>query len=85
MQLIRFPIVDHKRYYISEYQNFRLLIPDYDEQSTIVSVLSNMDAEIVALERRLGKTRALKRGMMQQLLTGRVRLVSAREGNDYGP
>ena len=34
-----------------------------------------MDAEIAALERRLDKTRAIKQGMMQQLLTGRVRLI----------
>ena len=36
-----------------------------------------MDAEIDALERRLAKTRALKQGMMQELLTGRIRLVEA--------
>ncbi len=34
-----------------------------------------MDAEIAALERRRDKTRAIKQGMMQQILTGRVRLV----------
>jgi type I restriction enzyme S subunit len=36
-----------------------------------------MDAEIAALERRRDKTRAIKQGMMQQLLTGRVRLVKS--------
>lgn len=39
------------------------------------AVLSAIDAEIAALEQRLAKTRALKRGMMQELLTGRIRLV----------
>ena len=48
---------------------------DTDEQSAIASVLSDMDAEIAALEQRRDKTRAIKQGMMQQLLTGRVRLV----------
>ena len=43
-----------------------------------------MDAEIAALERRRDKTRAIKQGMMQQLLTGRIRLFSDREGNDRG-
>lgn len=48
--------------------------PSKEEQSAIVRVLSDMDAEITALEARLDKTRALKQGMMQALLTGRVRL-----------
>jgi type I restriction enzyme S subunit len=76
MQLIRFPVGDHKRYYLSEYQNIRLPFPDYDEQLAVVSVLSDLDAEIAALEARRDKIRAIKQGMMQQLLTGRVRLVT---------
>jgi len=52
-----------------------LSIPQYDEQAAVAAVLSDMDAEIEALERRLAKTRALKLGMMQELLTGRTRLV----------
>jgi type I restriction enzyme S subunit len=45
------------------------------EQASIATILSDMDAEIAALERHREKTRAIKQGMMQQLLTGRVRLV----------
>lgn len=45
------------------------------EQRSIATVLSDMDAEIAALEARREKIRAIKQGMMQQLLTGRVRLV----------
>ena len=45
------------------------------EQRAIAAVLSDMDAEIAALERRRDKTRSVKQSMMQQLLTGRVRLV----------
>jgi type I restriction enzyme S subunit len=45
------------------------------KQTAIAAVLSDIDAEISALERRRDKTRALKRGMMQELLTGRIRLV----------
>ena len=52
-----------------------LLLPP-DEQRTIAAVLSDMDAEIAPLERRRDKTHAIKQGMMQQLLTGRVRLLS---------
>ena len=49
--------------------------PNLAEQTAIAAVLSDMDAEIAALEQRLAKTRALKQGMMQELLTGRTRLV----------
>lgn len=52
-----------------------LTLPQIEEQTAIAAVLSDMDAEIAALEARRHKTRALKQGMMQQLLTGRVRLV----------
>ena len=46
-----------------------------EEQRAIATVLSDMDAEITALETRLAKTQAIKQGMMQELLTGRTRLV----------
>ena len=49
--------------------------PSLPEQRTIATILSDMDTEIAALERRRDKTHAIKQGMMQQLLTGRVRLV----------
>ena len=75
MQLLSFPIGDHKRYYLSEYQNIELPFPDLSEQTAIAAVLSDMEAEISALERRRDKTRAIKQGMMQLLLMGRVRLV----------
>lgn len=50
-------------------------IPRHEEQAAIAAVLSDMDAEIAALEARRDKTKALKQGMMQELLTGRIRLV----------
>jgi type I restriction enzyme, S subunit len=45
------------------------------EQTAIAAILSDIDTEIAALEKRQTKTRALKQGMMQELLTGRTRLV----------
>lgn len=45
------------------------------EQTAIAAILSDMDDEIVALEGKLAKARHLKQGMMQELLTGRIRLV----------
>jgi type I restriction enzyme S subunit len=50
-------------------------LPSLSEQTAIASAISDMDAELAALEQRLAKTRTLKQGMMQELLTGRTRLV----------
>jgi type I restriction enzyme S subunit len=52
-----------------------IVLPPVQEQTAIAAVLSDMDAEIAALEARLDKTKQIWQGMMQQLLTGRVRLV----------
>lgn len=53
------------------------LPPTLSEQHAIASVLSDMDAEIEALEARLDKARAVKQGMMHELLTGRIRLIDS--------
>ncbi|MBN1274234.1 MAG: restriction endonuclease subunit S [Candidatus Aminicenantes bacterium] len=55
--------------------------PTLEEQTAVVTILSELDAEIKALEFRLDKTKQIKQGMMQQLLTGRVRLIK-REAAD---
>lgn len=49
--------------------------PPLAEQTAIATILSDMDADIAALEARRDKTQRLKQGMMQELLTGRIRLV----------
>lgn len=54
---------------------FRVSLPSVPEQTAIAAVLSDMDTELAALESRRTKTRALKQAMMQELLTGRIRLV----------
>ena len=53
----------------------QLHLPLLPEQTVIAAVLTDMDVELAALEQRLTKTRALKQGMMQELLTGKTRLV----------
>ena len=58
----------------NEYAQLPLFLPPLSEQTAIASVLSEMDTELAALEQRREKTRALKQGMMQELLTGRTRL-----------
>ncbi|HIK12235.1 MAG TPA: restriction endonuclease subunit S [Oscillatoriaceae cyanobacterium M33_DOE_052] len=49
--------------------------PKPQEQKAIASVLSDMDQEIAALEKRRAKTQAIKQGMMQELLTGKTRII----------
>jgi type I restriction enzyme S subunit len=50
-------------------------VPSSNEQSAIAAVLSDMDAELAAVEAKLAKVRLVKAGMMQELLTGSIRLV----------
>lgn len=75
MQCIDFPIADHKRHWISEYSQIEITLPEPAEQSAIATVLSRMDTEIAALEQKRDKYIAIKSGMMQNLLTGKIRLV----------
>jgi len=49
--------------------------PSHSEQTAIATILSDMDADIATMEQKLEKTRMMKQGMMQELLTGRIRLV----------
>lgn len=55
--------------------NIFLSFPSLTEQTRIATILSDMDNEIESLEKQLGKAQQIKQGMMQELLTGRVRLV----------
>jgi type I restriction enzyme S subunit len=61
--------------YGADMKRFTFSMPTVEEQRAIVKVFDDMDAEIAALEARRDKTRRLKQGMMQELLTGRIRLV----------
>jgi len=56
-------------------KGINVAFPTLNEQTAIATILADMDAELTALEARRDKTRALKQGMMQELLTGRTRLV----------
>ncbi|CRX37575.1 restriction endonuclease subunit S [Estrella lausannensis] len=56
-------------------KSIEILIPAIEEQKAIAKVLSDMDIEISTLEQQLNKARKLKQGMMQELLTGRIRLT----------
>jgi type I restriction enzyme, S subunit len=56
-------------------QEYEVQLPTLPEQTAIAEVLADMDAELTALEQRREKTRALKQAKMQDLLTGKTRLV----------
>ena len=64
--------------YINNLAQVQIELPSITEQNAIASVFSDMDTEIAALEQRRDKTHAIKQGMMQELLTGRVRLSESR-------
>lgn len=56
-------------------KNYVVALPPLPEQTAIAAILSDWDEEIAALEAKLAKARSIKQGMMQELLTGRIRLV----------
>jgi type I restriction enzyme S subunit len=59
----------------SSIESLEFKFPKLSEQEAIAETLTDMDRELIALESRLAKTCELKQGMMQELLTGRTRLV----------
>lgn len=58
-------------------ENLQIIVPEKDEQQAIAQLLSDMDSEIEQLEKKMAKYQQIKQGMMQELLTGRIRLVDA--------
>ncbi len=72
LQLVKGTTVFHL--HAEDMRKFRFLLPPIAEQREIITVLDEMDAEIAALEEKLSKARLVKQGMMQELLTGKIRL-----------
>ena len=60
---------------LPDLKKIEIQLPLRHEQAAITAILSDMDAEIVVMEAKLAKARQLKQGMMQELLTGRIRLA----------
>ena len=76
MNLIRFSLGDdHKRRWIAEYSKIEIFMPNIKEQQAIAQILSDMDGAITQLETKKEKYQAIKQGMMQELLTGKTRLI----------
>ncbi len=66
------------------FSQITVTLPKRDEQTAIAAILSDMDAEIAALETKLAKARQIKQGMMRELLTGRIRLVNPVKSQSTG-
>lgn len=58
----------------SEFLKLQIIVPQKPEQTAITQILGDMDSEITALQARIEKLREIKQGMMQNLLTGKIRL-----------
>jgi type I restriction enzyme S subunit len=63
----------------TDVRQLKIQIGSFEEQTAIATILSDMDSELTALEQKLAKARDVKQGMMQQLLTGRIRLPLPKE------
>ncbi len=74
MQTIKYQADDHKRYWISEYQDLEIKLPSLPEQQKIAEVLSLADDEINLLKNELEELKLQKKALMQKLLTGQVRV-----------
>jgi len=66
---IKFPVSNHQRYYISQYQELEIVLPKKDEQRKIVEILESVDSEIEKTDHVIAATEKLKKGLMQQLFT----------------
>jgi type I restriction enzyme S subunit len=75
MRTISYVPTDHMRHWIGIASEWPVIAPQSDEQQAIAEVLSDMDAEIVALVAQREKAELIEQGMMQELLSGRIRLV----------
>ncbi len=64
----------------NEYAQLPIPCPTVEEQTAVATILSDMDAEVFALEEKLAKARTIKQGLMQELLTGKIRLIEPRHG-----
>lgn len=63
-------------------QSLNVFYPvNIDEQKAICAILNDMDGEIAQLEKKLAKYQQIKQGMMQELLTGRIRLIGTDRGD----
>ena len=75
LRALNYQTSDHKRHWISVFHSMEMMMPPLKEQEAIAEALTVMDDELEALSKQVSKLRMVKDGMMQDLLTGKVRLV----------
>lgn len=69
MKSFTFPIANHKRHYISQYQELDIVVPSTKEQKKIAEILSSVDEEIQKVEEIISVTEKLKHGLMQNIFS----------------
>jgi type I restriction enzyme S subunit len=74
MQMIKYAIGGHERHWISKFSYLTIQVPPLAEQTAIASILSSVDNEIALAQKKLAKMKSQKKGLMQQLLTGKKRV-----------
>jgi type I restriction enzyme S subunit len=75
LQNIKYQVADHKRHWIGEFQKIELFLPKLDEMNRMGKVVTDINQEIQLLEAKQNKLKFQKQGMMQTLLTGKIRLI----------
>jgi type I restriction enzyme S subunit len=82
MKSIKFPVGNHKRYYISQYQDMNIVVPKgKNEQDKIAEILFKVDEDIDRTEEIIKKTEKLKKGLMQELFSEKLKVKSQKLGN----
>lgn len=77
LKSIKYQVGDHKRHWIGEFINFEVIIPSkIEEQNRIGQIIEDIEKEQQSYQVKLSKLKQQKQGMMQTLLTGKIRLVS---------
>ena len=67
IQMLNFPIGEHKRYWISEYSYLKINLPSLPEQTKIANFLSSLDKQIEQVSTQLAETKTFKRGLLQRM------------------
>lgn len=75
MQVLNYPIGGHQRHWISIFANLVIGLPSPEEQQKIAAVLTNADKEVELLEQQLADLKQEKKALMQQLLTGKRKVI----------
>jgi type I restriction enzyme S subunit len=75
LQNIHFPVADHKRHWIGDFQHIEVVLPTIGKMNQIGNIIHDYKLQIQHEETKLQKLKLQKQGMMQALLTGKIRLI----------